>query len=111
MEYSHIHILRSPWYEERTTGTGPIEWTLMGLMGSCPLIKPQRTWTRVLTGIELGSRISKLRKNVKQFRHTFAQLVEPNEKTSPALLPHYALLICIVRLKIVRKTTINTFRV
>lgn len=110
-EFSHIRMLRSPWYKERTTGTGPIEWTLMGLTGNCRLTKLQRTWTRVLTEIELGSRISKLSKNVEQFRHTFAQLVEPNEKTSPALLPHYALLICIVRLKSIRKTTLNTFRV
>lgn len=106
---SHIHILRSPWYKERTTGTGPIEWTLMGLTGSCRLTKLQRTWTQVLTGIELGSRISKLSKNVEQFRRTFAQLVEPNEKTSPALLPHYALLICIIRLKLLERLPLTPF--
>jgi hypothetical protein len=51
--FSHIHILRSPWYKERTGGRDPTKQSLLGLRESCLLIKIRRKWPPELTGIEL----------------------------------------------------------
>jgi hypothetical protein len=50
---SHIHILRSPWYKERTGGRRPTKLSSLDLRESDLLTKLRRKWPLELTEIEL----------------------------------------------------------